>query len=438
MSQVVIAIVGRPNVGKSTLFNRIAGQRLAIVEDTPGVTRDRLYANCHWLERDFLLVDTGGITDERDPIQVQIRKQVDLAVSEADGVIMVVDGRTPLTSADHQVADLLRKSRKPAVLAINKVENFSAMVDPELYSLGLGEPLSISAEHGKNIGDLLDTLMALVPESESEAETDAIRVTMVGRPNVGKSSLVNALLGEDRVIVSNQPGTTRDAIDTELTLNGRHYLLVDTAGIRRKSKVDETVEYYSVLRAIKAMERSDVAILVVDATTNLTEQDLKIAGLIKDAGKACIVAINKWDLVVKDDKTTESFTEKIRNDLEFMEYAPLVFISAVTGQRLNKMMELVDQVMGNYMLRISTNRLNQLIGEAMALHNPPSNKGGRPFKIYYTQQVKAKPPTFLFTVNDPDGFHFSYQRYLENKLREAFGFIGTPLRLQTRTGKAEK
>ena len=365
MSQVVIAIVGRPNVGKSTLFNRITGQRLAIVEDTPGVTRDRLYANCHWLRREFLLVDTGGITDERDPVQTQIRKQVDLAVTEADGVIMVVDGRTPLTSADHQVADLLRKAHKPTVLAVNKVDNFTSTVEPEIYSLGLGEPIPISAEHGKNIGDLLDVLLATVPEAEQEAEADAIRVTMVGRPNVGKSSLVNALLGEERVIVSNEPGTTRDAIDTGLTLNGRHYLLVDTAGIRRKSKVEESVEYYSVLRALRAMERSDVVILVVDATTNLTEQDLKIAGLIKDAGKACIIGINKWDLVEKNEKTTEEYSKKIRNDLEFMDYAPLVFISAVTGERLNRMMDLVDQVMANYSLAISTNHLNQLIGEAL-------------------------------------------------------------------------
>lgn len=437
MSQVVIAIVGRPNVGKSTLFNRIAGQRLAIVEDTPGVTRDRLYANCYWLDREFLLVDTGGITDERDPVQAQIRKQVDLAITEADGVIMVVDGRAPLTGTDHQVADLLRKARKPVVLAVNKVDTHTQTVEPEIYSLGLGEPIPISAEHGKNIGDLLDILLERVPEVPQEAAPDAIRVTLVGRPNVGKSSLVNALLGEERVIVSNQPGTTRDAIDTKLTLNGRHYLLVDTAGIRRKSKIEEAVEYYSVLRALKAMERSDVVILVVDATANLTEQDIKIAGLIKDAGKACIIGINKWDLVVKNEKTIEEYSKKIRNDLEFMDYAPLVFISAVTGERLNRMMNLVDQVMANYSLTISANHLNRIIGEAVALHNPPSNKG-RPFKIYYTRQVKTKPPTFLFTVNDPDGFHFSYRRYLENKLRETFGFTGTPLRFQMRAGKDEK
>lgn len=437
MSQVVIAIVGRPNVGKSTLFNRIAGQRLAIVEDTPGVTRDRLYANCYWLDREFLLVDTGGITDERDPVQAQIRKQVDLAITEADGVIMVVDGRAPLTGTDHQVADLLRKARKPVVLAVNKVDTHTQTVEPEIYSLGLGEPIPISAEHGKNIGDLLDILLERVPEVPQEAAPDAIRVTLVGRPNVGKSSLVNALLGEERVIVSNQPGTTRDAIDTKLTLNGRHYLLVDTAGIRRKSKIEEAVEYYSVLRALKAMERSDVVILVVDATANLTEQDIKIAGLIKDAGKACIIGINKWDLVAKNEKTIEEYSKKIRNDLEFMDYAPLVFISAVTGERLNRMMNLVDQVMANYSLTISANHLNRIIGEAVALHNPPSNKG-RPFKIYYTRQVKTKPPTFLFTVNDPDGFHFSYRRYLENKLRETFGFTGTPLRFQMRAGKDEK
>lgn len=434
MARSIIAIVGRPNVGKSTLFNRIARQRLAIVEDTPGVTRDRIYTNARWLERDFLLVDTGGLTDEQDPIQTQIRKQAEMALAEADAVIMVVDGREVLTALDFQIAAQLRKAKKPIVLAVNKIEDFSGVhgvVDAEIYSLGLGEPVLISAEHGKNIGDLLDAALAHCPE-DAAADPEAIRVTLVGRPNVGKSSLINGLLGEERVIVSDQPGTTRDAIDTPLSANGRHYLLVDTAGIRRKSKVEEAVEYYSVMRALKAVERSEVVLLVLDATSEVTEQDLKIAGLIKDAGKACIILINKWDLVVKDDQTMQSYTDKIRHNLDFLDYAPLLFVSAQSGQRLAKVLPMVDQVMMSYSMHISTNRLNEFIGEAVALHHPPSNNG-RIFKIYFTKQVKAQPPTFQFSVNDPDGFHFSYRRYLENRLRESFGFVGTPLHFVTRT-----
>jgi GTP-binding protein len=416
------------------LFNRIIRQKLAIVEDTPGVTRDRLYAKGNWLNREFLLIDTGGLTDERDPIQTQIRKQVNLALEEADAIIMVVDGRETLTASDYQVADLLRKTKKPVILAVNKIETHPAITDPEIYGLGLGEPILISADHGLNIGDLLETVLShIVMEHEAEQE-DLIRVTFVGRPNVGKSSLVNALLGEERVIVSDRPGTTRDAIDTPLHLDGINYLLVDTAGIRRKSKVEEAVEYYSVLRAIRAVERSDVAIMVLDASEVITEQDLRIAGIIKEAGKACLILINKWDLVEKDSATAGNYEEQIRRELAFLDYAPLLFVSAKTGQRMGKVLQLVNMVMESYTFRISSNRLNQVIGEITALHQPPSVKG-KMFKIYYSKQIKVKPPTFQLNVNEPEGMHFSYERYLENKLREYFGFVGSPIRFQMKTNK---
>lgn len=435
MARPVIAIVGRPNVGKSTLFNRIIKQRLAIVEDTPGVTRDRLYAKGNWLNREFLLIDTGGLTDERDPIQTQIRKQVDLALEEADAIIMVVDGRETLTASDYQVAELLRKTKKPVVLAVNKIETHPATVDHEIYSLGLGEPILISADHALNIGDLLETTLSHIAMEQEVEEEDLIRVTFVGRPNVGKSSLVNALLGEERVIVSDRPGTTRDAIDTPLHYQGINYLLVDTAGIRRKAKVEEAVEYYSVLRAIRAVERSDVVVMVLDATEVITEQDLKIAGIIKDAGKACLILVNKWDLIEKDNTTAGKYEEQIRRELFFLDYAPLLFVSAKTGQRLGKVLQLVNTVMESYTFRISSNRLNQVIGEITALHQPPSIKG-KMLKIYYTKQIKVKPPTFQLNVNEPEGMHFSYQRYLENKLREYFSFIGSPIRIQMKAKKA--
>ena len=434
MARSVIAIVGRPNVGKSTLFNRIVRQRLAIVEDTPGVTRDRLCAPGEWLDHKFLLIDTGGITDERDLVQVQIRSQVEMALAEADAIVMVLDGREPLTAFDHQVAALLRKTQKPVVLSVNKTEDFGGFIDPEIYSLGLGEPVAISAEHGKNIGDLLDAIFAKIPTTQVDLDPDRIRVTFVGRPNVGKSSLVNAILGEQRVIVSDQPGTTRDAIDTPFEVAGQHYLLVDTAGIRRKAKVEAAVEYYSVLRALRAVDRSDVVILVLDALEQLADQDLKIAGLIRDAGKGCVIAVNKWDALVKDSGTTAGFTDIIREQLDFLAYAPLLFVSAKTGKRLPNIIQTVNEVMESYTFRIPTNRLNRIIVEAMALHNPP-NHGGRIFKIYFTQQVGVKPPKFLFAVNDPEGFHFSYQRYLENKIREYFSFSGTPLRFETKLNR---
>jgi GTP-binding protein len=429
LGRAVIAIVGRPNVGKSTLFNRIARERLAIVENNPGVTRDRLYTTAKWLEREFLLIDTGGLTDEQDQIQVQIRKQVEIALEEADCIVMVVDGREPLTSSDFQVAAMLRRTKKPVVLALNKIEDFQKPIDPEVFSLGLGEPIPVSAEHALNIGDLLDAALENVPEITDSETGDCIRVTFVGRPNVGKSSLVNALLGEERVIVSDIPGTTRDAIDTPVTINGFNYLLVDTAGIRRKSKVEESVEYYSIVRALRAVERSDVVVLVLDATREIADQDLKIAGMIEDAGKACLILVNKWDLVAKDSKTVDKFTAVIRDKLKFLDFAPILFGSAKTGQRLNKIAETINLVMNNYLFRISTGRLNQLLSDAMLMHNPPSVKG-RAFKILYATQVEVKPPTILLTVNDPKGMQDSYRRYLENKLREQFGFTGTPIKFQ--------
>lgn len=433
MARPVVAIVGRPNVGKSTLFNRIAKQRLAIVDDAPGVTRDRLYADVKWLDREFIVIDTGGITDEHDTIQTQIRKQVEIAVEEADVLIMLIDGRESLTSSDFQVANLLRKTSKSVIIAVNKIEDFNIQIDPEIYSLGFGEPMRISAEHAKNIGDLLDMVLSNFKGEETREDQEQIRVTVAGRPNVGKSSLINALLGQERVIVSEQPGTTRDAIDIPITVNDTKYLLVDTAGMRRKSKVEESIEYYSVVRALSAIERSDVVLLVLDATTELAEQDLKIAGIIQNAGKACIILVNKWDLADKKENNTETFTAKIRESLDFIDYAPVAFVSAKTGQHLLKILPLVNRVMESFTFRVTTNRLNQIIGDAIAVHHPPSNKG-RLFKIYFSKQIKVKPPTFLFTVNDIDGFHFSYQRYLENKLREYFDFTGTPIKFQIKLG----
>jgi GTP-binding protein len=428
LGKAVIAVVGRPNVGKSTLFNRIARERLAIVEDSPGVTRDRLYASAQWLEREFWLIDTGGLTDGQDRIQAQIRKQVQIAVAEADSLIMVVDGRGPLTASDYQVAELLRRAKKPVTLAVNKTEDFQKPLDPEIYTLGLGEPIRISAEHALNIGDLLEAALKKTPKEE-EVAVDRIRVTLVGRPNVGKSSLINAILGEERVIVTDLPGTTRDAIDTPVTIDGTNYLLVDTAGLRRQSRVETAVEYYSVVRALRAVDRSDVVILVLDATEKIADQDLKIAGIIKEAGKACLILVNKWDLVEKDSKTATIFETQIRDELKFINFAPVVFVSAKTGQRLTKIAAAIDQVMRNYLSRIGAGRLNQVIADAVLMHNPPTHKG-RVFKIFYATQIKVKPPTILLIVNNPDGLGDSYRRYLENKLREQFDFSGTPLEFQ--------
>lgn len=426
----VVAIVGRPNVGKSTLFNRIVGGRVAIVEDQPGVTRDRLYQTAEWAGRTFTLVDTGGLDlAEAGDIPGRVRRQVALAIDEADAVLFLVDGRTGLTPTDQEVAALLRRTRKPVLLVVNKIENFQRAGEwTEFYRLGLGEPIPVSAAQGMNTGDLLDRLVAVLPPAaEDEEEPDTLRIAVIGRPNVGKSSLVNALLGEERVIVSEIPGTTRDAIDTYFTLNGRRYLLVDTAGIRRKSRIDLPTEKYSVIRSFKAVDRCHVALVVLDAVEGVTDQDKRIAGYAHEQGKASVLVVNKWDLVEKDDRTAARFTEAIRRELAFMTYAPVVFISALTGRRLPRVMELVNLVAEQQCLRVNTADLNALIREAV-MHNPPPANKNRRLKILYATQGGVKPPTFVLFVNDPELVHFSYLRYLENQLREAYGFEGTPIR----------
>ncbi|HHW44221.1 MAG TPA: ribosome biogenesis GTPase Der [Desulfotomaculum sp.] len=430
MPKPVVAIVGRPNVGKSTLFNRIVGGRVAIVEDQPGVTRDRLYQTAEWAGRTFTLVDTGGLDlAEAGDIPGRVRRQVALAIDEADAVLFLVDGRTGLTPTDQEVAALLRRTRKPVLLVVNKIENFQRAGEwTEFYRLGLGEPIPVSAAQGMNTGDLLDRLVAVLPPAaEDEEEPDTLRIAVIGRPNVGKSSLVNALLGEERVIVSEIPGTTRDAIDTYFTLNGRRYLLVDTAGIRRKSRIDLPTEKYSVIRSFKAVDRCHVALVVLDAVEGVTDQDKRIAGYAHEQGKASVLVVNKWDLVEKDDRTAARFTEAIRRELAFMTYAPVVFISALTGRRLPRVMELVNLVAEQQCLRVNTADLNALIREAV-MHNPPPANKNRRLKILYATQGGVKPPTFVLFVNDPELVHFSYLRYLENQLREAYGFEGTPIR----------
>lgn len=423
----IVAIVGRPNVGKSTLFNRIARERLAIVEDWPGVTRDRLSTRCQWLNREFYLVDTGGITVGKDLFQDQIRRQVSIAIDEADVIIFVVDGREGIHPDDEEVAKLLRRANRSVLLAVNKVDQFGREYAAEFYRLGFGDPVVISAEHALNIGDLLDRVIAKFPEGQDLEEGDAIRVAVMGRPNVGKSSLVNALLGEERMIVSDIPGTSRDAIDTLLKYEGEEYLLVDTAGIRRKAKIDESVEYYSVLRALRALERADVALIVLDATDFLTEQDKRVAGMVQEAGKACVILVNKWDIFPKTANSTKQLEEQIRAELSSLDYAEILFISAKTRQRVNRILPLVKAAANEFAHRVPTSMLNEVLREAMALHHPPAHRG-RELKIHYLTQVAVKPPTFALWVNDPELVHFSYQRYLENRIREAFGFRGAPLR----------
>ncbi|MBE3588714.1 MAG: ribosome biogenesis GTPase Der, partial [Thermoanaerobacteraceae bacterium] len=429
-SKPVVAIVGRPNVGKSTLFNRIVGGRVAIVEDQPGVTRDRLYQTAEWAGRTFTLVDTGGLDlAEGEGISGRVRRQVELAIAEADAILFLVDGRTGLTPTDQEVAALLRRTQKPVLLVVNKIENFQRAGEwAEFYRLGLGEPIPVSAAQGMNTGDLLDRLVAVLPPAaEDEEEPDTLRIAVIGRPNVGKSSLVNALLGEERVIVSEIPGTTRDAIDTYFTLNGRRYMLVDTAGIRRKSRIDLPTEKYSVIRSFKAVDRCEVALVVLDAVEGVTDQDKRIAGYAHEQGKASVLVVNKWDLVEKDDRAADRFTAVIRRELAFMTYAPVAFISALTGRRLPRVMELVNLVGEQQCLRVNTADLNALIREAV-LHNPPPGSKNRRLKILYATQGGVKPPTFVLFVNDPELVHFSYLRYLENQLREAYGFEGTPIR----------
>ncbi|MBA2133587.1 ribosome biogenesis GTPase Der [Capillibacterium thermochitinicola] len=436
MPKPIVAIVGRPNVGKSTLFNRVIGERLAIVEDIPGITRDRLYRETAWMEKTFLLVDTGGITgNKNDPLDVKVYNQVKLAIEEADVIWFVVDAREGLHPLDQEIADLLRKTKKPLILVGNKVDTYDPSLASEFYALGLGPPILVSAEHALNLGDLLDQTVAEFPVQQKEEE-DAIRVALIGRPNTGKSSLLNALLGEERVIVSPIPGTTRDAIDTPFQYQGTNYILVDTAGIRRKAKVEEAVEYYSVLRAIRAVERADVVLVVLDATDFLAEQDKKVAGIAYEAGKAVILVVNKWDLVEKDDRTAKTYVEKLRTELSFLDYAPVLFISAKTGQRVQKVLPEVFNVANEFSKRIPTRALNALLREALFRHQPPSHKGQQ-LRVYYATQVKVKPPTFQLWVNDPSLMHFSFRRFLENQIRENFGFIGSPIHFLVRARAKE-
>ncbi|MDF2875737.1 MAG: der 2 [Sporomusa sp.] len=439
MSKPIVAIVGRPNVGKSTIFNYIGRNRLSIVEDIPGVTRDRIYMDAEWLGRNFTMIDTGGIEFEStDKLLTAMRNQAKLAIDEADAIMFIVDGKTGLTSADNEVAVILRNTRKPVLLVVNKVDNMKNEADIyEFYNLGLGDPIAISATNALNIGDMLDRVIEKLPEEHVEPEeSDQIKVAVIGRPNVGKSSLVNSIIGEERVIVSDIPGTTRDAIDTHFTKDGQSYVMIDTAGMRRKAKVDMPVERYSVIRSLRAVDRCDVVLMVINAEEGVTEQDKKIAGYAHEAGKASIIVVNKWDLIDKDGKTSLKFTETIRSELGFMQYSPVLFTSALTKQRINRVTELVKYVADQHAMRVATSVLNQVIEDATAINPPPSERGRR-LKIYFTTQPDVKPPTFIFFVNDPEIMHFSYLRFLENRLRESFGFEGTPLKLVVR-GRKEK
>ena len=435
MSKPVVAIVGRPNVGKSMLFNKLIGQRLSIVEDTPGVTRDRIYGECEWLGRKFTLVDTGGIEPSTDSqILSFMRDQAQIAIDNATVIIFVVDIKSGMTASDQEVAYMLQRSGKPIVLAVNKMDATGPM-DPdfyEFYNLGLGDPIAVSAVHGHGTGDLLDEcLKYFPPEDDDEDESDVIQVAIIGRPNVGKSSLTNKILGEQRVIVSNVAGTTRDAIDSYFENEQGKYNFIDTAGMRKKSKVDDSIEKYSVLRATMAIERSDVCLILIDAQDGVTEQDTKVAGLAHEAGKACIIVVNKWDLIEKDDKTMDRMREAVRRDLSYMTYAPIVFISAATGQRVNRLFELINYVNEQASMRITTGMLNSVLADAQTRVQPPTDKGRR-LKIYYMTQVGVKPPHFVVFCNDRKLFHFSYQRYLENQIRGVFGLEGTPVILTIR------
>ncbi len=431
MSKPIVAILGRPNVGKSTLFNALAGERISIVKDTPGITRDRIYAQVSWLEHTFTLIDTGGIEpDSKDIILSQMREQAQIAIDTADVIIFIVDVKQGLQDADSKVADMLRRSRKPVVLAVNKVDHFEKYQNDtyEFYNLGIGEPFAVSAANKLGIGDMLDQVISYFPkESEAEEEDDTPKIAIVGKPNVGKSSLINKLLGENRVIVSEIAGTTRDAVDTPVTHNGKEYIFIDTAGLRRKKNVKEELEKFMVVRTVGAIERSDVVILLIDAVEGVTEQEAKIAGIAHESGKGVIIAVNKWDAVEKDDKTIYKYEKQIRNTLSFMPYAELIFISAKNGQRIPKLYDLIDAVVENHALRIQTGVLNEIMAEAVSMQQPPSDKGKR-LKLFYITQASVKPPTFVIFVNDKNLMHFSYTRYIENQIREAFGFKGTPLR----------
>ena len=441
MSKPIVAVVGRPNVGKSTLFNTLAGERISIVKDTPGVTRDRIYADVSWLNYNFTIIDTGGIEpDSSDIILSQMREQAQIAIDTADVIMFIVDVRQGLQDADSKVADMLRRSHKPVVLVVNKVdsyEKFQADVY-EFYNLGIGEPFPISATEKTGLGDMLDEVVKYFPESaKEEVEDERPRIAIIGKPNVGKSSLINKLAQEDRVIVSNIAGTTRDAIDTAVKYNGQEYVFIDTAGIRRKSKITEEIERFSIIRAVAAVERCDVAIIMIDATEGVTEQDAKIAGIAHDRGKGVIIAVNKWDAIEKDNNTVKEHTQDIRDVLSFMPYAEILFISAKSGQRLHKIFETIDIVIENNSMRVATGVLNEIVAEAVAMQQPPTDKGKR-LKIYYITQVSVKPPTFVIFVNDKNLMHFSYTRYLENRIRDTFGFKGTALKFITRERKEDK
>ena len=435
MSKPIVAIVGRPNVGKSTLFNALAGEQLSIVKDYPGITRDRLYADATWLDRSFTIIDTGGIEpDSSDTILKSMREQAEIAIDTADVIVFLVDVRQGLVDADFKVADMLRRSQKPVVLTVNKVDNFKQLEADvyEFYNLGLGDPIAVSSSNKQGFGELLDEVVKYFPEDDEAADEDERpRIAVVGKPNVGKSSLINRLLGENRCIVSDIAGTTRDAIDTIVEHDGKEYIFVDTAGLRRKNKIKEDLEKYMIVRTVSAVEKADIVILMIDATEGITEQDAKIVGIAHERGRGIIIAVNKWDAIEKDDKTMYKFRDKIAQTLSFIPYAEILYISAATGQRVNKIFESIEVVIQNQNLRVKTGVLNEILAEAVVLQQPPTDKGKR-LKLYYITQVSVKPPTFVIFCNDKELFHFSYQRYIENKIREAFGFSGTSIRILIR------
>lgn len=437
----IVAVVGRPNVGKSTLFNALAGEMISIVKDTPGITRDRIYADVSWLDRNFTLIDTGGIEpDSKDIILSQMREQAQIAIDTADVILFMVDVKQGLVDSDMKVADMLRRAKKPVLLIVNKVDSFEKfMADTyEFYNLGIGDPIPISSANRLGIGDMLEKVVELFPDdSNQDDEDDRPRVAIIGKPNVGKSSLINKLIGEHRLIVSDIAGTTRDAVDTPVKYNGQEYVFIDTAGLRRKNKIKEELEKYMIVRTVSAVEKADVVVLLIDAAEGVTEQDAKIAGIAHERGKGFIIAVNKWDLVEKNDKTMNEFTKKVRQMLSFMNYAEIIYISAQTGQRTGKLFEMIDAVRDSATLRVQTGVLNEIMAEATAMQQPPSDKGKR-LKLYYITQVAVKPPTFVIFVNDKELMHFSYTRYIENQIRDTFGFRGTPLKFIIRERKEDK